>query len=52
LEYREYIEYLQASRYLTEEELRNLLKPENYLGTARMKVDAVVRWVEGLIDRF
>jgi len=37
-------------RYFSEEELRNLLKPENYLGTARKKIENVVQWVRELIN--
>lgn len=36
-------------RYLSEEELRELLKPENYLGTAKERVERVVKWVESII---
>ncbi len=32
-------------KYLTKEELEVLLKPENYLGTAKERVERVVEWV-------
>ncbi|HIP63542.1 MAG TPA: adenylosuccinate lyase [Archaeoglobus profundus] len=38
-------------KYFSEEELRNLLKPENYLGTARKKIENVVQWVRELISQ-
>ncbi len=34
-----------VKKYLSEEELRNLLKPENYLGTAKERVERVVEWI-------
>jgi adenylosuccinate lyase len=37
-------------RYFGEDELRGLLKPENYLGTALERVEKVVRWVEEVIS--
>ncbi len=37
-------------KYLSEEELRELLKPENYLGTARERIDKVVEWIKGVIN--
>ncbi len=38
-----------VGRYLSEEELRVLLKPENYLGTARERVERVVEWIRRII---
>lgn len=37
-------------KYLTPEELETLLKPENYLGTAPERVDAVISGLRELID--
>lgn len=37
-------------KYFTEEEVRMLLRPENYLGTAKKKIENVVRWVSELIN--
>jgi len=37
-------------KYFTEEELSMLLRPENYLGTAKKKIENVVRWVSELIN--
>jgi len=37
-------------RYLSEEELRELLKPENYLGTAKERIERVVEWIRSLIS--
>ncbi len=37
-------------RYLSEDEIRELLKPENYLGTAKERIDKVVEWIKGVID--
>ncbi len=39
-----------VKRYLSEEELRELLKPENYLGTAEKRVEMVVRWVREVVE--
>ncbi len=36
-------------KYFKREELEELLKPENYIGTARERVERVVRWVEGVL---
>ncbi len=36
-------------RYLSEDEIRELLKPENYLGTAKERIDKVVEWIKGVI---
>ena len=36
--------------YLSENELRELLKPENYLGTAKEKVERVVEWVKSILQ--
>ena len=38
-------------KYFTKEELKNLLKPENYLGTARKKIENVVQWIKELINQ-
>ncbi len=35
-----------VKRYLSEEELRKLLKPENYLGTAKERIERVVDWIK------
>ncbi len=35
--------------YLREEELRELLKPENYLGTAKDRIDMVVEWIRNVV---
>lgn len=39
-----------VKKYLSEEELRELLKPENYLGTAKERIDRVVEWIKGAIN--
>lgn len=36
-------------RYFKEEELRNILKPENYLGTAIERIERVVEWVREVV---
>lgn len=36
-------------KYFKEDELREILKPENYLGTARERVERVVRWVNEVL---
>ena len=35
--------------YFTKEELEELLKPENYLGTAKERVNKVVEWVKSVM---
>lgn len=35
--------------YFTKEELLELLKPENYLGTAKERVEKVVEWVQSVL---
>ncbi|MCS7143469.1 MAG: adenylosuccinate lyase [Archaeoglobaceae archaeon] len=37
-------------RYLKKEELSNLLKPENYLGTALERIEMVVDWVKKTVN--
>ncbi len=37
-------------RYLSPEEIEDLLKPENYLGTARERIDLVVKKARKLVD--
>ena len=37
-------------RYLSEEELRELLKPENYLGTTKERIERVVEWVKSILQ--
>jgi adenylosuccinate lyase len=36
-------------KYFTKEELEELLKPENYLGTAKERVDKVIEWVRSVV---
>ena len=36
-------------KYFREDELREILKPENYLGTAKERVERVVKWVNEVI---
>jgi len=36
-------------RYLSDDEIEKILKPENYLGTTRRKIEMVVQWVNSLI---
>ncbi|WP_456330254.1 adenylosuccinate lyase [Archaeoglobus sp.] len=36
-------------KYFREDELRKMLKPENYLGTAKERVERVVKWVNEVI---
>jgi adenylosuccinate lyase len=36
--------------YLSDEELEELLKPENYLGTALKRVEGVIEWVKSVIQ--
>jgi len=36
-------------KYFTKEELEELLKPENYLGTAKERNDKVIEWVRSVI---
>ena len=36
-------------KYFKREELENLLKPENYIGTAKERVERVVKWVKGVL---
>jgi adenylosuccinate lyase len=38
-----------VKRYLSDDEIEKILKPENYIGTARRKIDKVVQWVNSLI---
>ena len=35
--------------YFTKEELEELLKPENYLGTAKKRIERVVEWVKSVV---
>jgi Adenylosuccinate lyase (EC 4.3.2.2) len=37
-------------QYFTKEELSELLKPENYLGTALERVEMVVDWVKRVLE--
>ncbi|MCS7119320.1 MAG: adenylosuccinate lyase [Archaeoglobaceae archaeon] len=41
----ELLKYGDIMKYFTAEELSNLLKPENYLGTALERIEKVVEWV-------
>jgi len=36
-------------KYFSENELREILKPERYIGTAIERVDRVVRWVREVV---
>ncbi len=36
-------------KYFTREELEELLKPENYLGTAKERIEKVVKWVREVL---
>lgn len=36
-------------KYFREDELREILKPENYLGTAKERVERVVKWVNEVL---
>ncbi len=36
-------------RHFTEKELEELLNPENYLGTAKKRIDRVVEWVKSIL---
>jgi len=36
-------------KYFSEEEMREILKPENYLGTALERIDRVVEWVREVV---
>lgn len=38
-----------VKRYLSDDEIEKILKPENYIGTAKRKIDRVVEWVNSLI---
>jgi adenylosuccinate lyase len=37
-------------RYFTKDELDELLKPENYLGTAKKRVERVVEWIRSILN--
>ncbi len=37
-------------KYLSEEELEDLLKPENYLGTAEKRINSVVEWIKSIFE--
>lgn len=39
----------EVKRYLSDDEIEKILKPENYIGTAKRKIDRVVEWVNSLI---
>ncbi len=41
----------EVSRYLTPEEIRELLRPENYLGTVEEKIEAVKNYVEKVVSK-
>jgi adenylosuccinate lyase len=36
-------------KYFSEHELRDILRPENYLGTALERVERVVKWVREVV---
>jgi len=36
-------------KYFREDELREMLKPENYLGTAKERIERVVKWVNEVL---
>ena len=36
-------------RYISEDELKKLLNPYNYLGTAKRRVDMVLNWIESVL---
>jgi len=37
-------------KHFTRDELENLLKPENYLGTVRKRIEEVAKWVDSLLS--
>ncbi|WP_202320627.1 adenylosuccinate lyase [Archaeoglobus neptunius] len=47
--YKELIRDERIMRYFKAEELEEIVKPENYLGTAAERVDRVVKWVEEVL---
>ena len=36
-------------QYFTKEEIEELIKPENYLGTAKKRIDRVVEWIKSVV---
>ena len=48
----EYLEVLKRDekirKYLSENELEKLLRPENYLGTAVRRVESVIEWINSV----
>ncbi|MEM1593411.1 MAG: adenylosuccinate lyase [Archaeoglobaceae archaeon] len=47
--YEELLKEDSVMKFFTKEELFELLKPENYLGTAKERVDKVVEWVNNVL---
>ncbi|MEM0315574.1 MAG: adenylosuccinate lyase [Archaeoglobaceae archaeon] len=47
--YEELLKEESVMKFFTKEELFELLKPENYLGTAKERVDKVVEWVNSVL---
>ncbi len=45
----ELVEDEEIMKYFTRDELENLLKPENYIGTAVRRVERVVEWVKEVV---
>jgi len=39
----------EVKRHLSDDEIEKILKPENYTGTARKKIEVVVRWIKSLL---
>ncbi|MFO7967965.1 MAG: adenylosuccinate lyase [Archaeoglobaceae archaeon] len=39
----------EVTRYIGKDELKEILKPENYLGTAGKRIDNVIQWVNHLL---
>ncbi len=47
--FEELIKEKEIMEYFSEEELKEILKPENYLGTALKRIDRVVAWINEIL---
>ena len=47
--FEELIKEEEIMKYFSEDELKELLKPENYLGTALKRIDKVLAWIDEVI---
>lgn len=48
--YEELADSEEVTRYISKDELKEILRPENYLGTAGERIDSVIQWVDHLLE--